>query len=302
MPEPVELRELRVFLALAEDLHFGRAAERLGISQSRASQILRQLEHKLGGQLLYRTSRRVELTALGERFRTEVSGLYDDLADALERTRKLTRERRPVLRLGLFSEPAGRPVVPIVSAFESRHPDCVVEMTEMPLDDVFGPLRRGHIDLMVSWLPHGQADLVTGPILSSEPRVLAVGRNHPLAEQPSVPADDLADYPLPAIDGPPQELHDVWIPSKTPSGRAIPHHELSAPSRRDRGRLFTEVTYLVAAGKIVHTAIPNSFAHPDIVEVPITGLPPLRSALLWRRGLADQTVREFVRLARDAHR
>ncbi len=67
----VELRELRVFLTLAEELHFGRTAERLHVTPSRVSQILRELERKLGSQLVHRTSRHVELTALGERFRKE---------------------------------------------------------------------------------------------------------------------------------------------------------------------------------------------------------------------------------------
>ena len=69
MWESVELREIRVFLALAEELHFGRTAQRLGLTQSRVSQTLRQLERKMGGQLVYRTSRRVALTPFGRDFR-----------------------------------------------------------------------------------------------------------------------------------------------------------------------------------------------------------------------------------------
>ncbi|HEV8206546.1 MAG TPA: LysR family transcriptional regulator, partial [Acidimicrobiia bacterium] len=68
----VELREIKVFLTLAEELHFGRTAERLGLTQSRVSQSLRSLERKLGEQLVRRTSRRVALTTPGERFRAEV--------------------------------------------------------------------------------------------------------------------------------------------------------------------------------------------------------------------------------------
>jgi predicted DNA-binding protein (UPF0251 family) len=68
MWETIELREIRVFLALADELHFGRAAERLGVTQSRVSQSLRTLEAKLGERLIHRTSRHVALTAAGERF------------------------------------------------------------------------------------------------------------------------------------------------------------------------------------------------------------------------------------------
>jgi DNA-binding transcriptional LysR family regulator len=76
MWETIELRELRVFVTLAEELHFGRSAERLGLTQSRVSQSLRELEAKLGGRLVYRTSRRVELTPLGERFRADALPVY----------------------------------------------------------------------------------------------------------------------------------------------------------------------------------------------------------------------------------
>ena len=84
MWETIELREIRVFLALAEELHFGRAAERLGLTQSRVSQSLRELELKLGERLVHRTSRRVSLTAAGERFLAEVAPAHQRLIAVLE--------------------------------------------------------------------------------------------------------------------------------------------------------------------------------------------------------------------------
>src|SRR5215212_9052069 len=97
----VELREIRVFLALAEELHFGRTAERLELTPSRVSQTLRQLEAKLGGRLVHRTSRHVELTARGKRFREAVAAPHVGLMGALERTHDEGRELAGVLRLGL---------------------------------------------------------------------------------------------------------------------------------------------------------------------------------------------------------
>ena len=88
MWETIELREIRVFLALADELHFGRAAERLGVTQSRVSQSLRELEAKLGERLVHRTSRRVALTAAGERF-------LADVAPAHERPRRRPPGRHP---------------------------------------------------------------------------------------------------------------------------------------------------------------------------------------------------------------
>ena len=84
MWETIELREIRVFLALAQVLHFGRAAEQLGVTQSRVSQSLRELEAKLGERLVDRTSRRVTLTAAGERFLAEVDPAHQRLSAVLK--------------------------------------------------------------------------------------------------------------------------------------------------------------------------------------------------------------------------
>src|SRR3954469_19184318 len=86
MWETVELREIRVFLALAEELHFRRTADRLRLTPARGSQSLRSLEHKLGLELIHRTSRRVTLSPAGERFREEIIGAYGELAAALRQT------------------------------------------------------------------------------------------------------------------------------------------------------------------------------------------------------------------------
>jgi DNA-binding transcriptional LysR family regulator len=94
----IELRELRLFLTLANELHFGRAAERLHLTPSRVSQTLRELEHKLGGQLVHRSSRRVSLTPLGERFLAEIGPVLDQLAGIIERTQAANRRVEGTLR------------------------------------------------------------------------------------------------------------------------------------------------------------------------------------------------------------
>ena len=85
---PVELRELHVFLTVAEELHFGHAAERLDINPSRVSQVIRELESKLGGRLFERTSRRVRLTPFGERARRQLEPSYDALRLAVQAARQ----------------------------------------------------------------------------------------------------------------------------------------------------------------------------------------------------------------------
>lgn len=298
----VELRDIRVFLTLAEELHFGRTAERLQLTPSRVSQIIRDLEHKIGGRLVERTSRRVMLTPLGARFREQVIGPYDQLSAVLGRMDVFSDGRQTPLRLHLFSDPGVSQISRIVKAFERAHPGAIVEATEVPIEDPFGPLRRAEVDLVASWLPHGQVGLVTGPILSSEPRVLAVSADHRLAKRDHVSIEDLADCQVMRFDTMPDEFNEEWIPSKTPSGRRIPDLPFSPRSLGDRGRMTNELVYQVATGRVVHPTVPsfaNMFGHPDIVYVPIADMRPLRSALVWRRDTSDQRVRDFAEIAAE---
>ena len=303
--ETVELRELRVFLALAEELHFGRTAERLQLTPSRVSQSVRGLEHKLGAQLAHRTSRRVQLTSFGRQVVSEVGPAYAQLTGALERLGTTARSVEGTIRLGVFSGPASGPrLLDVVSAFHALHPECEVEIVQLRWDDPLEQLRTGDVELMVSWLPLHQPDLVVGPTVSRGSRALAVAPDHPLAARDHVTVEDLADFRVPHFDGWPRELHEAWIPATTPSGRPIPYTRIP---RGERSAL--EIATRVARGELVHPTASSAARYLGPVEltaVPIKGLPPFRSALIWRRGTNEAKVREFIRVARavlnKAHR
>lgn len=297
MWETVELREIRVFLALADELHFGHAAERLGLTQSRVSQSLRRLEHKLGGRLLDRSSRRVSLTPLGERFRADAGEAYGRLADVLRRTSSVNGRLTGTLRLGTF-EPcsAGPHLLPIVEAFESRNPDCDVLVTEISHGaDPLGLLRRGEVDLLAIRLPLDDPDVVVGPRLTREPRVLAVAANHPLAAREQVSLEDVADNFVTECAGVPKAIMEAFIPTHAPSGRPIRRIP------RSPVKPF-ELAALVARGKVVHPTVPSFasyFGQPGIGYVPIDGMAPLESALVWRRGRVDRRRGALVEVARE---
>jgi DNA-binding transcriptional LysR family regulator len=299
MWETVDLRELRAFLTLAEELHFARTAERLRVTPSRVSQSIRTLEHKLGVELVYRTSRRVQLTAAGERFRDAAGAAYDQLMGVLRSTREQTAGLDGVLRLGLFSGPAAGPhLLRMVDAFTARHPDCRVEVAQVAQPDVLGQLRRGEVDLLAVWLPFDDPDLTTGPTLACEPRVLAVASDHPLATRDEVSVEDLAEWSVSRFaDGLPKALYEAWIPSRTPSGRPIPRDPQTM--RLDD---MTALRLKLARGEVVHPTVPSAATYlggTDLVYVPITDMPPLRSALVWPRRASDARVLEFVAVARD---
>src|SRR3954454_19034077 len=100
MWESIELRDLRVFLTLADELHFGRTAERLGVTTSRVSQAVRLLERRAGGPLFHRTSRTVRLTPLGAHLRAEVAPAYEQLCRAWTDTVELATGIAGPLRVG----------------------------------------------------------------------------------------------------------------------------------------------------------------------------------------------------------
>lgn len=302
MWEQIELREVRVFLILAEELHFARTAERLGLTQSRVSQVLRDLERKLGGQVLSRTSRRVALTPIGEQLRARAQPLYSELSAVLQQIETANRGLAGELRLALLIANTGGPyLTEIIKTFEQRYPATEVIVSEMSWPDPIAPLRQGEVDVLATRLPIKQPDIVVGPVLIREPRVLLVAHDHPLAAREHVSIEDIADYEVGPITDTPKELIDAVVPRRTPSGR---------PIRRiaRRPRSAREVAELVARGRIVQPAVPSFttyYGQPGMVQIPIIDMPPMASGLVWLRRATNPRLRAFIRVAREvvaAHR
>jgi DNA-binding transcriptional LysR family regulator len=290
----IELRELRVFLTLTEELHFGRTAERLGLTQSRVSQSLRALEHKIGEELVHRTSRRVALTAAGERFQADVGPLIAQLTTVLERAHGAARQLEGALRIGvMYPNAGGEQLIKIIESFEASSPHCHVQIKETPLGDPAAPLHRGDIDLMVTPVLTEPTGVVVRATLSVEPRVLAVAHDHPLAQRAEISIEDLAEYEVAAPSILPDELQEAWIPFETPSGR---------PIRRlaSRTSSIDQIAMLVARGKVVFPTVPSTsayFGNAKIVHIPIAGLPPSKVVLISRPESWDPRMREFTRVA-----
>src|SRR3954462_8955600 len=233
MWETVELREIRVFLALAEELHFRRTADRLRLTQSRVSQSLPSPEHQprpqllprtspRGPELTHRTSRRVTLSPAGERFREEISGAYGELVAALRQTHEVGLAVAGELRLGAHNAAAvGARLLGVIDAFEAANERCTVQVVELSFGDRFDSLRRGEIDLMLTRLPVEEPDLVVGPLVAREPRVLAVAHDHPLASRAAVSIEDIAGYDVGWPDALIPKIGDAFIPGETPGGRPI---------------------------------------------------------------------------------
>jgi DNA-binding transcriptional LysR family regulator len=286
----VDMARAEAFLAVADELHFGRAADRLLVSQPRVSRLVAALEREVGGKLFDRTSRRVALTPLGERFRAGLRPGYQQMQDALAEARAAARGVTGVLRVGCTLTTGGAALTHLLDVFSLRHPGC--EVTLHPIDtwDPYRTLRHGDVDLVVSWLVVDEPDLTVGPPIDQRDRVLAVGRGHRLADKPSVSAEELADesiHELPPTV--PTALADAIVPRFTPSGRPIRRVRADLPS------LETMIAQ-VARGRLVHPVTTGSppLRRADIVLVPISDLPPIPIGLIWCTAHENARIRAFA--------
>ncbi|MEC3953861.1 LysR family transcriptional regulator [Nocardia sp. CDC153] len=287
----VDPTELEAFVVLAEELHFGRTAARLGLSQPRVSQLIRSLERRIGRRLVERTSRRVALNPLGEHLLARVRPAFADLQRALTETRTAARG----LRVG-FLGPYGSTLDEALTVFRARHRECPVTRIQIAWTDIYGPLRRGEVDVQVCLAPVEQPDLTVGPELAVFPRLVAIARSHPWSTRDSLDLEDLADLRVigPHPDVSPEFARSFWPPATTPSGRPIPR---AAPARTE-----PEMLSAVAHNNAVFattTAMPSYFTHPEVAFVPLTGLPAARALLVWRSDNDHPRVAEFAALAAE---
>jgi DNA-binding transcriptional LysR family regulator len=283
----VDLTQVRTFLVLADELHFGRAAERLGLSQPRVSRLMTALEREVGGALFDRTTRRVRLTPLGAGLREGWQHGYGQLEATLDHARTAARQPEGVLRIGITLTTGGTALTSLVRAFTAAYPGCEVRLLETGVWDLYGALRRDDIDILVSWLAVDEPDLTTGPAIEHRARALAVSRDHPLTARRSASVEDLADYET--VTPPPGAFYDALIPPNTPSGRPVGR-------TRAVGGLH-ETLALVASGQIVHPTVAGLplAQRSDIALLPIGDLPPLRLGLIWC------TTHENARIGALAH-
>ncbi|MGM3173228.1 LysR family transcriptional regulator [Dickeya lacustris] len=194
----IELRHLRYFIAVAEELHFGRAAEKLHISQPPLSQQIQILEAQLGAQLFERNNRNVRLTQAGAQFLKEAWAIIHQVNQAAERTRRIQRGEIGELNIGFTSSaPFVKPVSRGLLQFRQRYPEVHIQMQEINTKQQIAPLLDGKLDLGVmrnNPLP----EMLHHQLLLHEPMVAVVHEEHPLATMPTgkISIQQLAQEPF----------------------------------------------------------------------------------------------------------
>lgn len=191
----MEFRQLQLFVAVAEELHFGRAAARVGMAQPPFSQQIRKLEAELGVELLTRTSRRVALTSAGSRFLDDARELLARRVDVISTVRRAAQGETGTLRVGFGASSAFGLLPRIVFRFRSRFPQVKLELDDREKLDLGVALSAGELDLAIVRAPFRHDGVTVEPLLR-EPFMLALPARHPRARQKVVALASLASEPF----------------------------------------------------------------------------------------------------------
>jgi DNA-binding transcriptional LysR family regulator len=191
----IELRHLRYFLAVSEELHFGRAAQRLHIAQPPLSQAIRKLEHELGVSLLRRTSRVVTQTEAGRVFAEEARNVLASFDRALAEARKAGGVGTK-LRIGCAVDLAIEQLLRFLTALHETEPALEAHVTHLPASEQVARLRQGDLDLGIFFLAEEYDDLEMSPVFSGEHLAVFLPRDHRLAARKVLGPSDLAGETL----------------------------------------------------------------------------------------------------------
>ena len=195
MKDDVELRHLRAFVAVAEELSFSRAARRLHLVQQSLSARVQQLEHELGAQLFHRTTRRVELTEAGAVLLDQARTILGLVASACEQTRRTAEGESGRLLISYTPTLVNETLPRLVAAVHERHPGVSLQMCEMWQTESIEAVRAGRVDAGMARCAEIGEDLETVR-LREEPIGVVLGERHPLAGQPLLTVAQLADSTL----------------------------------------------------------------------------------------------------------
>ncbi|GAA4634040.1 LysR family transcriptional regulator [Actinoallomurus vinaceus] len=290
----MELRDIEIFLTLAEELHFGRTADRLHITAARVSQSIKQQERRIGGPLFERTTRSVRLTPLGRQLRDDLAPMFHGLQQSVERAQQAASGTLGTLTLGTMG-PQGWMIDQIVELFQERHPNARLVHRDINPVYPFDLLRSGEVDIALLWLPVREPDLTVGPVTHTSPQALMLAATHPYADRDSVCREDFGDLTFIAHSSSvPAYVEEVFQPFHTPSGRPVPRGPLVAN--------FDDELKAVSSGQAV-LAVPAEAARfypwPNLVSLPIRDAPPIRWALVWRTAAETPIVQAFAQAATD---
>ena len=280
--DDLEIRDLRYFAAVAEELHFGRAAERLHMSQPPLSRAIQRLEQRLGVALFRRDRRGVQMTPAGQVLLEEARNVFDAVTRAVERSRRTvhTAERLVLVTKAGASHELLRDLLDTYAA----RPDAVpVEVLMCEVGEQRQVLRQGRADAALVHSPYDVFDEFDSQEVVTEPQVAIVPAGHPLALRPRLTLTEVADVPdLPIARWP---RHDGSYP----------------PGPGPEVHTQSEMAQLVSLGRAL-LVIPESsraWQWPDHVAVPVLDAPLVTTLLAWPASARSPRLAGLVQAAAD---
>jgi LysR family transcriptional regulator, benzoate and cis,cis-muconate-responsive activator of ben and cat genes len=283
--DAVEIRELRYFVAIAEELHFGRAAERLGIAQPPLSRAIQQLERRLGVALLERNRRGVSLTGAGETLLQEGRAALDAATAAVRRTRRAGGADRPggprdrlvlAVKAGAFHELLNK----LLDAYAAEPGAAEIEVLPSGMCEQEAMLRDGRADVALMHTPFNSLAGFDSVELMTEGQVAILPAKHPLAARKSLTLAEISDVPdLPLARWP---RRDTYPPGP-------------GPEIHDQ----TQLAHLIALGRTM-AVFPESartWLWDEHAAVPLSDAPPVTTHIVWPAHSRSHALAGLIRTA-----
>ncbi|OBJ58982.1 LysR substrate-binding domain-containing protein [Mycobacterium asiaticum] len=188
----MELRQLEAFVAVATELHFGRAAGKLHMGQPTVSDLIRRLEREMGTKLMTRTTRRVALTSAGSELLGRAKVILDEVGSACAAVHRLAAGQAGTVRLGITPPVAPALAPHLATALRNAAPDVDLVARRLWLPDLDRALTDGTVDVAITCGAFAEPPGVVGEVFCGEPLQVALRPDHPLTERDSVALSDLA--------------------------------------------------------------------------------------------------------------
>ncbi|MEU5001602.1 LysR family transcriptional regulator [Streptomyces sp. NPDC021622] len=292
----VHSRNLRYFAAVARELHFTRAAERLFVSQPALSKQIRMLERQLGADLFVRDRQGVRLTAVGSALLPHAQQVLEVWESGMAAVERAKAQERATLVVGMSTRPGRGGLLPAVrSRFTEAHPAATIRLRQVSWEDPSAGLADGAADAAFIWLPLPDMARYAWLVVAEEPRHVALPEGHRLAARDEIDFADLLDEPFLALPESAGALRDYWLALDAREGR---------PPRIGAEIASTDETYeaLVDGRGVCLVATGNAplITLGGIVTRPVRGITPSRFALAWRADDRRPLVRAYVTACKGA--
>jgi DNA-binding transcriptional LysR family regulator len=290
----VELRHLRYFIAVAEELNFSRAAQRMHMAQPPLSAAIRQLERDLGVDLFVRTTREVKLTEAGRAFLDGARRTLADAERAAENAKRAAAGELGQLRIAYSWSTRFETLPALGRAFRARHPDVELLAQELWNARMPAAFASGSIDVALSVCPEIAAELELAPI-RNERLVVLLPEAHPLAREEAIPLSALADEEFIVF---PREiaprLHDAFMAIYRRGGFEPRVRNESFHTGWDLG-VLAEIPAVAMAPRTVTAGLPDGIMAVAISEPTDS----LETCLVWRADDSSPAIAAFVAVARS---